>query len=190
MCVLLIKGWERWDFHPVFSLVWLIQHPQRPKSCPCTWAFRPVTFPSQSSVESQPVGLPFKAAPLFPRPALASVVSDWLDFPASCFLKSWFFFGLVLYFCCLFNVMFLVLCVKRWGKQALSPKTAAQAFLDDPHHSVWAGREGRQGGQHEDGEGTAGVKRGGWEEGLFRKGHQITSGPSWAVLGRVVVCYI
>lgn len=41
-----------------------IQHPQRPKSCRCTWAFRPVTFPSLCSAQSQPAGLLFKADPL------------------------------------------------------------------------------------------------------------------------------
>lgn len=51
-----------WKISSMSSLLCTpIQHPQRPKSCRCTWAFRPVTFPSLCSVQSQPAGLLFKA---------------------------------------------------------------------------------------------------------------------------------
>lgn len=55
----------------------------------------------------------------------------------SCFLESCLFFVL---FCCILNVFSFVCVYNDEGNKALSPKTAAQAFLDDPHHSVRAGR--------------------------------------------------
>lgn len=144
-------------FSPCFLFVWPIQRPQRPKSCPSTWAFRPVTFPSQSSVESQPVGLPFKVPPLSPAPSDKplpltadtppapphSYRTGWTPRPLSFFsvsLNHGFCFLWVLYFCFL-SVMwcFSFLCVQWWGRQSTEPQTAAQAFLDDPHPSVWAG---------------------------------------------------
>ncbi len=146
-------GELREGFHPVFSLVWPIQHPQRPKSCPSTWAFRPVTFPSHSSAESQPVGLPFKVPPLSPAPSdkplphsadtppalPPSYRTGWTHRPLSFCLFFWIIvFGFVLLFS---SVMwcFSFLCVQWWGRQSTEPQTAAQTFLDDPHPSVWAG---------------------------------------------------
>lgn len=63
-----------WKISSMSSLLCTpIQHPQRPKSCRCTWAFRPVTFPSLCSAQSQPVGLLFKADPLPSSPFLTLI---------------------------------------------------------------------------------------------------------------------
>lgn len=142
-------------FHPVFFLVWPIQRPQRPKSCPSTWAFRPVTFPSQSSAESQPVGLPFKVPLFAPPPPTSPAPTPQTRPPAAppviglavlpglfhsvCFFKSWFLFFCFVFLSVMWCFILFFLCVQWWGRQSTEPQTAAQAFLDDPHPSVWAG---------------------------------------------------
>lgn len=135
-------------FHPVFFLVWPIQRPQRPKSCPSTWAFRPVTFPSQSSAESQPVGLPFKV-PLFapppptgpaptpqtrppaPPPVIGLAVLPGL-FHSVCFFKSWFLFFCFVFLSVMWCFSFFFFVYNDEGDKALSPKLLHKPFWMTP----------------------------------------------------------
>lgn len=176
-------GELRGVFHPVFSLVWPIQHPQRPKSCPSTWAFRPVTFPSHSSAESQPVGLPFKVSPLSPAPSDKPLPhtadtppapppyyrTGWTPRPLSFCLFLWimvfvflFFFGFVILFlsvmwCFIFFMCTMMRETKHWAPNCCTSLSGwpPSLSLSGPYQG-----EGHQEGQHKDGEGTVGLKWG------------------------------